>query len=143
MSAKRSALLVLLVVVGFLTGCTSEPMPAPAVTVTVTAEPVTTETPVDVSASVPESAAEPVSAGLVFEALGEGEATVIWVADGAHSQQTVKLPFSITLVHDGYTAGVVQSGSGSIGCRLARGETVIDEKPVLEGQFYAECVLTE
>lgn len=90
--------------------------------------------------STPEPAPPSAEAVLIFEAFGDGRATVTWTSDGTVVQREVDLPFATELDPGSYTAGVVQRMSGAVGCRLTSDGTIIDEKPIQEGQLYAECV---
>lgn len=140
MSATANRLAVAIVLAALLTGCSAE---APKSTYTphpdYTSPPFTTQTPEPTPTAV-DAISPPAVPVMVFEALGDGEANVTWANDGTVVQREVSLPFAVDLVADGYTAGVVQRMAGAVGCRLTLDGVVIDEKPVQEGQLYAECV---
>lgn len=117
-----------------LVGCSSSgtPEPAPTVTVTVPGPVVTVTAEPAAPAPVAEGAA-------TFEALGSGEATVIYSSGGGQVQREVTLPFTVQLEPSSLGTHGVVNGSGAVGCRLTVGGAVVDETPPTDGQHYAEC----
>lgn len=127
-------LIVLAPLALLLVGCsTAAVSPTPTVTVT---EYVEVPAPAVTVTAAPDAAG---TGGMLFEAFGVGTANVTWSSDGAVNQREVQLPFQTELIPGATTIAVVQRMSGAVGCRLTLDGTVIDEKPLQEGQILAQC----
>lgn len=130
-----------------LVGCSApvgEPAPTVTVTVPAAAEPAPTVTvtipaPAETAAVTPSEPMPDPDELVLFEALGEGMATVIYYSSDNMVQNDEALPFSVYVEPSsvGYI-GVVNGGT-MVGCRLSIGGDIIDEAPPIEGQLYAEC----
>lgn len=117
-----------------MVGCSPAAMtPEPAVTVTEYVEVPLPAVTVTASPDAPDAGT------MLFEAFGEGTANVTWSSDGTVNQRDVELPFETKLIPGAITIVVVQRMSGAVGCRLTVDGTIIDEKPLQDGQIFAQC----